>query len=73
MEVEKFTRYDMFKMLIVNYDYHGNDDWLEMEKFLATIYNCNCTDCEGTDYSGPCLIEKAFSNQFEGLKYYNML
>ena len=73
MEVEKFTRYDMFKMLIVNYDYHGNDDWLEMEEYLAKNYDCDCTDCGGRDVSRVCNVEKAFSEKFGRITQHNLL
>jgi hypothetical protein len=73
MVAQIFTRYDMFKMLIINYDYTGNDDWLEMEDYLSKIYDCDCTDCGGGDVSRACNVEKVFSKKYGRISRHNML
>ncbi len=73
MATQIFTRYDMYKMIISNFDYKGRDDWLEMEGYLSKIYNCDCTDCGGRDLSRECNVERAFAKKFGRISQHNML
>lgn len=70
---ENFTRYYMYKLLIAEFDYQGIDDWLEMEKYLAKVYNCDCTDCGGRDVSRSCNIEKEFQKKYGRISYHNIV
>ena len=70
---EIFTRYDMYAMLLTNYNYTGKKDWDSIEKFLAKQYNCDCTDCGGHDTDRPCNVETQFSKKFRSIRKFNMV
>ena len=40
--------------------YLENEPPSEQRRFLGRQYKCNCSDCDGPDVSGACLVEEAF-------------
>lgn len=69
-----FTRYNMYKMLMLDYPkYMGNDDWYSLERYLSIIYNCDCTDCGGHDISRKCNVENVFFQKYGVIRNVNLL
>jgi len=69
-----FTRYDIYKMLIRDRpNYRGNHDYYSLERYLALIYNCDCTDCGGNDISRKCAVEQNFFKKHGIIFCANML
>lgn len=40
--------------------YLENEPPSEQRRFLGRQYKCQCSDCDGPDVSGACLVEEAF-------------
>ena len=69
-----FTRYDIYNMLIKEKPfYRGDHDYYALERYLAVIYNCDCTDCGGPDISRKCNVERAFMNIYGIIRRANMV
>jgi hypothetical protein len=69
-----FTRLDIYKMLIRDIPYYrGSHDYYSLERYLAAIYNCDCTDCEGEDFSRKCAIEQNFFKKYGLIRNANMV
>ena len=45
--------------------YRGSHDYYSLERYLAAIYDCDCTDCSGHDISRKCNVEKNFILKLE--------
>ena len=46
-------------------EYLQNEPETEQIRFLREKYNCNCSDCDGNDYSCKCNVEEAFFTLFD--------
>lgn len=46
-------------------EYLQNEPETEQIRFLRQKYNCNCSDCDGNDYSCKCNVEEAFFTLFD--------
>jgi len=46
-------------------EYLQNEPETEQVRFLRQKYNCNCSDCDGNDYSCNCNVEEAFFKLFD--------
>ena len=59
-----FTRFDMYNIMIKDSPkYRGGHDYYSLERFLAIIHNCDCTDCGGNDVSRKCAVEQKFAQK----------
>ena len=68
------TRYDIYKFLIKERPfYRGAHDYYSLERYLSTIYRCECTDCGVHDFSGKCKVEKYFFGKYGLLFNSNMV
>ena len=69
-----FTRYDIYKLLMKERPgYRGDHDYYSLERYLSVIYNCDCTDCGGPDFSRRCNVEKIFYEKHSVIKYNSMV
>ena len=46
-------------------EYLQNEPETEQVRYLSKKYNCNCSDCDGNDYSCKCNVEEAFFKLFD--------
>lgn len=46
-------------------EYLLNEPETEQIRFLSEKYDCNCSDCDGNDYSCKCNVEEAFFTLFD--------
>ena len=69
-----FTRLDIYKMLMKDRPfYRGAHDYYSLERYLAVIYDCDCTDCSGHDISRKCNVEKNFMLKYGIIRNVNMV
>ena len=76
-----FSRYDMYKFFLqepTKYNDNGDkvctfDEYYRLEKYFATLFNCDCTDCGGKDISRACNVETTFRNIYGTIKVEDMV
>mgnify|MGYP006096754239 CR=1 FL=1 len=55
--------------LIKQMPYYLQNEPLDVQRrSLASHFHCKCTDCDGPDVEGECLVEKAYYKKYESVR-----
>ena len=76
-----FSRFDMYKFFLKETPDYIDDkrvctfeEYYQLEKYFAKLYNCDCSDCGGPDVSRKCNVETVFREIVGGnIQYENIV
>lgn len=68
------TRRDMCNYLLRFFpDYEGDNNMVNIIRFLSNRMKCDCTDCGGSDSIGDCEIEIEYKKHFGDVTHHNIV
>lgn len=68
------SRHLVTSTLIKQLPYYLQNEPLEVQRrHLARHFNCICSDCDGPDVEGECLVEKAYHKKYESVRHNTIL